>query len=127
MTVCWRVIMATTVLSGSAICDSRRPAARQVAPSMYSTISASTSPKAVISSVAGGTGGGGAARPSLRATMGKVEPCQFISALARMSDFILQFTEYLLAEMIQVPVIVDRGRPGTLAAASTLDEIEESG
>ena len=67
--------MATTALSGNAIFESRFPAARESAASVYSTISASISPSAVISSVAAGSAGGGSAKPSLRATMGRVEPC----------------------------------------------------
>ena len=70
MTADPRVIIATTTPSGNAICESKRPAALASLPSVYSTISASTSCSDEISRVAAGVAGGFSVSPSLRATSG---------------------------------------------------------
>ena len=71
-----REIIAITVLSGKASCEIRLPTARDELPKVYSTISASTSPNAVISNVAAGVTGGGKVSLSFLAIQAKLEPCR---------------------------------------------------
>ena len=70
-----RDIIAITALSGKASCEIRLPTARDEFPKVYSTISASTSPKAVISNVAAGVTGGGNVNLSFLAIQAKLDPC----------------------------------------------------
>src|SRR5690554_3107981 len=99
MTVESRVIMATTVLSGNAICDSNLPAARELSSKVYLTISVFTSPSEVISKVAAGVAGGFSVSLSLRAIYGMAEPCM----VAEMST-----TKKTTLKMSSAP-----GRPNT--------------